>query len=470
MGRKKELAKNTAILTIGKMLTKVVTFFLLPLYTSILNTEEMGTYDLMITYGTLLLPLVNWQFDQGLFRFILEHREDHEKNKTLFSTLLSACFVQGIVYTVLYLVISPFLHIESSYFLLLYIVIHVFYNFLLQFVRGLGSSVKYTVATFIVTTVTTVLNVVTLAFLHIGLKGMYVSTLTALAIATVYLIFTTRCWRYFSFSCVRRDVFQNVSSYSLPLIPNNLAWWVVNASDRTVIKHFLGLSANGIYNVANKFPNMFIEFYNILNLSWTETVSLHYEDEDRDSFLTETMMNMFNLFSCACFGITAVMPFVFKIMVVKESYHSAYEHIPILMTAMLFRVLVGLYSCIYVAQKQVKKIAATSIASAIINLGVNLILVKFIGLYAASVSTLVAFVSMFIIRYIDVNKTVKMKLSPKVVLLTVVMGTTVIGGYYSGQKLIQGAILAVVIVYSVLLNFDIIRTAVKVVKEKLHLK
>lgn len=76
----------------------------------------------------------------------------------------------------------------------------------------------------------------------------------------------------------------------------------------------------------NKFPNVFISFYNILNLSWTETVSLHYGDEDRDEFLTETMTSLFKLFAAACFGIVACMPFVFPIMV-NLKYSAAYNQI-----------------------------------------------------------------------------------------------------------------------------------------------
>lgn len=71
---------------------------------------------------------------------------------------------------------------------------------------------------------------------------------------------------YFSKN-IHLSIFKSVGTYSIPLIPNNLAWWVVNASDRTIIAHFLTTAANGIYSVANKFPNVFISFYNILNLS-----------------------------------------------------------------------------------------------------------------------------------------------------------------------------------------------------------
>ena len=106
-----------------------------------------------------------------------------------------------------------------------------------------------------------------------------------------------------------------IRNYSLPLIPNNLAWWVVNASDRMVISHFIGLAANGIFTVASKFSNMFISFYNIVNLSWTESVSLHFNDEDRDEFLTDMMTTFFKLFASACFGVVALMPFIFPVLV-----------------------------------------------------------------------------------------------------------------------------------------------------------
>ena len=45
----------------------------------------------------------------------------------------------------------------------------------LQFVRGLGYSVKYTIASFISASATTVLNVIALAILKMGLQGLFLS-------------------------------------------------------------------------------------------------------------------------------------------------------------------------------------------------------------------------------------------------------------------------------------------------------
>lgn len=466
MSRQKDLARNTAILTVGKVCTQCISFFLLPLYTAILSAEDYGTFDLFVTYATLLLPLINWQLDQGFFRFMLDYRGNKDEQKKLFSTLLLSSTVQNIIYVVLFICIEPFLKIENAYFLLLYVVLQVYNALFLQFVRGLGYSIKYTIASFISASATTVLNVIALVFLRMGLQGLFVSTLTAQLLTLVYLVISSRSWEYFSLKNARIGTFKRVGTYSIPLIPNNLAWWVVNASDRTIISHFLGTAANGIYSVANKFPNVFINFYNILNLSWTETVSLHYNDEDRDEFLTDTMTSLVKLFVAACLGIVACMPFVFPIMV-NAKYSAAYNQILILMYAMLFRVLVGLYSCVYVAQKNAKKIAYTSISAAIINITVDLLLINKIQVFAASLSTLIAFLSMFIVRYIDVNKDVHMRIKKPIAIGSILLSIMLVGTYYCNNKVIQFVALCITALYAVVTNMDLLKSGVNLVKSRL---
>ena len=46
MANYRYLAKNIGVLAISNFATKILSFFLVPLYTSILSTSEYGTYDL----------------------------------------------------------------------------------------------------------------------------------------------------------------------------------------------------------------------------------------------------------------------------------------------------------------------------------------------------------------------------------------------------------------------------------------
>ena len=71
----KDLIKNTGILAIGNIATKAITFLLLPLYTALLNAEQYGIIENLTTNVTLLVPIINLQLSQAVFRFATEKRQ-----------------------------------------------------------------------------------------------------------------------------------------------------------------------------------------------------------------------------------------------------------------------------------------------------------------------------------------------------------------------------------------------------------
>lgn len=452
MNRQKELAKNTIILTVGKICTQFVSFLLLPLYTALLAPEEFGIVDLFNTYISLFTPICNWQFENGLFRFMIDERNDFDGQKKIFSTVFMTNIAQAGIYILLFAAFQGFIHSEYKIFLALDVTFNIFLNTLLQFPRGLGKNVIYSVGSFVSAITTVVLNIIFIAVLHWGAYGIFTATLIGKIITIAYLFVTMKTWRYVSLKDADRTVFRDVAKYSLPLVPNQLSWWVIGASDRTVVSHFINVSANGIYSVANKFSTVYVTFYNLFNLSWTESVSLHMNDSDRDEFLTDVINTMFNLFAAVDIGIIACMPFLFKLDFINVQYDEAYYQIPILMVAVLCQVVVGLYSVVYVALKKSKEIARTSFLAAIINISVDLALIKLIGLYAASVSTLVAYATMALYRYFDAKKYVNVCFRAKHMLITLGVAIITIAAYYTRNSYLCSATLIMVAVYSFLIN------------------
>ncbi len=416
MSRKKDLAKNTVILTFGRICTQFVSFLLLPLYTAILEPEVYGIADLFNSYIYLIIPLVSLMLDQGLFRFLLECREDEKRKKTLLSTVLLINCVEIIIYLLIYMVIQRYINSQYKIFLLIDVTINIFLNTFLQFARGVGKNVIYAISSFLSASMTVVSNVVTLVFLRMGAWGLFISTVVGRSIALSVTLILLKIWKYFSVKDFSKDEAKLLMNYSLPFIPNQLSWWIISVSDRTIISWFLNVAANGLYSVANKFSSIYITFYNIFNLSWTESVSVHINDKDSNEFLESTINTMFKLFYSVCIGIIAYMPLVFPLLI-NEQYNRAYEQIPILMLAVLFQVIVGLYSVIYVALKKSTEIAKTSFWAAVINIGVDVVLIKFIGLYAASISTLVAYATMSVYRYFHIKKYVNIPLHKKSIYL-----------------------------------------------------
>lgn len=465
MGKQRQLAKNTMIITMGKISTQFISFFLLPVYTSLLSTSDYGVVDLLNTYISLLVPIITLQVEQALFRFLIDVRNnDKEKTKYISSVLLFA-IIQSFIYLFVVLSISRFINNNYKYFLATNVIACMFTSIMQQITRGLGDNKAYALSSFISATNTILLNILFIVVFRLGATGMLLATLISSIICIFFLLIKVKIYKYINIREFSKNNLKELLKYSLPLIPNALSWWTINVSDRTIISMFLTVAHNGIYAAANKFSGVFITFYNIFNLSWTESAALHINDSDRDEFFSNIIWTVYRIFLSICFGIISAMPFVFPVLINKK-FGDSYYQIPILMIASLFNVVVGLTSVVYVAKKLTKEIAKTSVISAVINIGINIILIKYIGLYAASISTLVAYFSMMIYRCIDIRKYVKIRVDKRIIVSSIIMTIGILLAYYTNNLYTNILSFLVVVLYSIIVNKKIIGDIILFIRQK----
>ena len=81
MNKKKQLAKNTLIIFLGRACTYFISFLLLPLYTSYLTTKDYGIVDLIQTYVTLLVPIITLELEMSIFRYLVDARGNNKDTK-----------------------------------------------------------------------------------------------------------------------------------------------------------------------------------------------------------------------------------------------------------------------------------------------------------------------------------------------------------------------------------------------------
>ena len=459
MNREKNLAKNTIIITIGKICTQLITFFLLPLYTGILSTEEYGTVDLLNTLVSLLLPIVTFQVEQAVFRELIEVRGKKDKESRIISSAVITVIFQCIVYLIIFALISPFINNHYKFFLATNVVANIFLSLLLQIARGFGDNKKYAFASFISALSTIVFNVLFLVVIKLGANGMLLGTMLGQIVATIYLFISLKLYKYLKVKDYKKEVIKSLWKYSLPLIPNAISWWVFNASDRVIASAFLGVDQNGILAASLKFSAVYITFYNIFNMSWTESISIAIKDDDVSDYFNKMFNIVLRLFTAMAVGMIACMPFVFPIMI-NEKFSAGYGLIPISIVGSLFNVVVGLISVIYVAEKNTKAIASTSIVSAVINIIVHLVLIKFIGLYAAVISTFVAFFIMSIYRLMDASKRYfKVRIDMKFIIQSLIALIVALISYYINNIYLNVFVVLFAVLFAIYINkdsFDII--------------
>lgn len=465
MSRGKEFAKNTLILFIGKFSTQFVSLLLLPLFTHYLLADDYGFVDLLQTYITLFVPILTLRMDSVVFRFLIDKRED-EKGKTVIISNVLFVLLCGIIFAIsAYVLILLFIKFKYLYYVLFNIVIMMISNVLLQVLRGLGKNKEYSTCSIITGLSNLVINIVMIIFLNYGAESILISSSIANLFVITYITIKARLIKYFDLNEINKEEVKKFLAYSLPMIPNSLSWWVVNVSDRTIISFYLGVAFNGIYTVSCKFSNILNSVFSIFNMSWQESAALHINDDDKEVFFSDMINKLFISFSSVSLLILSVLPLLYDLLIGNE-YIDSYFYIPILLYSNSWNIMISLIGGIYIALKKTKEVAGTTIMSAILNIIINILLIKPIGLYAACVSTLCSYLIMSIYRIIDCRKYINIKLNYSSIILFTFIFVLSSVIYYINNVYLNVLNLVFVIVYSVLVNKDILLSILNSVKKK----
>lgn len=464
--KEKVLLKNTFIVSFGKICTQLITFLLLPLYTSYLSTSEFGIVDLLNTLVGLFLPILTLQLDQGVFRFLIDNRKNEIKQQKLISTTILIISLQIIVFIFIYILFGRYYKNEYKFYLVINIISNIYSNLFLQISRGIGNNTCYAIGSFLSGSVTVIMNVLLITHLKMGALGMLLGTFIGNVTCLFYTFLKSKIYKYIKFSFFNKNLARELLKYSIPLIPNMISWWIVNVSDRSIITIFLGVAMNGIYSAANKFSVVITTLYSVFNLTWTESASLTITSEDANEFFSKILNFIITFFGCICLCVIAFMPFIFPVLI-NEKFNEAYWQIPILILGVVFNILVSFLGSIYIAKKLTNEIAKTSIISASINIVINVLLIQKIGLFAASLSTFISYFIMFIYRLYDSKKYIKLSFDEFKLHTIIFSYILAIITYYIDSFCLSIAIAIYVVFISIILNISNLNMILNLVRKKL---
>ena len=231
----------------------------------------------------------------------------------------------------------------------------------------------------------------------------------------------------------------------------------------------LGSAANGLYAISNKFSTILASLLGIFNLSWSESSSLHINDKDRETFFSDIINSIINLFSCIGLLLIAIMPFIFPILI-NSKFNDAINYIPILIIAYVFNVVICLYTGIYIGLKKTKEVASTTIIGAVVNILINVVFIKYLGLYAAALSTALSYFAMMMYRYFDLKKYMKITYIKKNLLSLLLVFILILVLYYYNNFYLNIISLIITIIYTYILNRKFIKSGYKTVMRKLKVR
>lgn len=404
MDRYKYLLKNLGLLTLSSLATKLISFLLVPLYTSCLTTVEYGTYDLFFTTISILLPILTLNIQEAVLRFSLDNRWNQKAIVTIslrYLIISNGLVILGLFINALFK-LNELIGQYSIEFFLIFLSQSLF-GMVSMYIRGTDKVNALAISSVIASITTILLNIFLLVYLHWGLKGYFLSNIFGPLLQSVYLVINSDVISKINIKSKFRSEAKEMINYSSPLIINSIAWWINNFSDRYIIIFFCGLAENGIYSVASKIPSILNIFQSIFNQAWTLSAVKDFDRNDKKGFFSNTykIYNCFMVLACSC--IILLDKILAKILYVGDFY-TAWKYVPWLTIAILFGSLSGYLGGFFSAVKDSKAFANSTAIGAGINILLNFIFTPKYGVLGASIATTISYVIVWGIRLIQSKK------------------------------------------------------------------
>lgn len=410
MNKYKYLLKNIGLLTISNFGSKILSFLIVPLYTAILTTEEYGTFDLLNTTISLLIPICTLNICEATLRFTLEKNAD---KKVVFSESMKIICISVLIIVAAAMLnekftFSSLLKTYSVEFVLLYIST-LLYTFFSNFARGVDKVSVVAVAGIINTMTILGLNVLFLVALGWKLEGYFAAMILGSIIPSIYMFISLRAWKYIAFSIKDTSIVRGMLKYSVPLVANAVAWWVNSALDRYVIVWICGVAANGIYSVSYKIPSILNILSNIFNQAWVLSSVKAYERDDEQGFFARTYETYNMILVFACSGLI-ILTKIFSRLLFAKDFYNAWSYVPFLLISVIFGAMSGFVGGIFSAVKDSKIYATSTSIGAIVNFILNIVLVSQYGPIGAAAATLISYFVVWVVRMLTVKKYIKLRI------------------------------------------------------------
>lgn len=413
MSQSKSLVKLGIIYAIGQVLSKALSFILLPIYTRQLGSIGYGQLALVDTFLDFVGVFIICSIYSGYCRFYSEYDENQKrklKNTAMNFALLLAFFDIVLILIIGKPIANLIFNFDNSYKILILVVLR---SIIVQFVTLLMCDYTLNYKA-IITVITNLVNLIMnicfsiffVVYLNQGIIGIYKGYIYSNLIILIYLITINIKTYKIEFD---KNMFGNMFKFSSGLLACNLSAAILTLSDRYFLAGYRNYSEAGIYSIGYKF-GMLIDplFISPFKSIFTPFKFDTWKNKDAEKKFNNMFKkyHLLGLFILLCISIYS--RFIISIFTTNE-FINAYKIVPLI----LFSYFVYGENEFYTLGIQIRnKTYLTSIIMLIggtLNIILNIMLIPSYGMYGAAIATVISYVAINLINMIFSNKLYKVK-------------------------------------------------------------
>ena len=422
-----KFVKTSGIYFIGTVLHKLITFFLLPIYTKYIDKADMGTYDVANAYITFLCSMLFLDIWSGIMRFTFEYKGD-ERKKPINSGL--AIFTGStILYTIVMYAAGCLFDIKYLFLIYLYGILMNIQTLVGYLARTYGKNALYTTSGLVSSFVTVMCNILLIVFVHMDYSALFISACIGYVVNIVILGWGIRLHRLISIASFDRALFVKMFRFSIPLCMNSVAYWFLTSYNRVAITNVLGAADNGLYAIAGRFASFITLFTSCFNMAWQEMSYSReaMQESDQSGFYTKALNSYIKFLGM---GVVILIPAVFVIfpIMINDSYGAAKNLVPYYLLATIASCISSFLGNIFTAIKKNDVLFYTTVVGSVINVISVHLLLPIVGVQGASIALFTGFFINNVIRVRLLKKNLDIKIDNKflVLLLFLVIAVTLI--------------------------------------------
>ncbi len=403
LGDVKSLIGKSAIYGFGSILLRAFGFVLLPLYTRYLTPADYGVLAVTGTIMAVLSILYPLGLHGAVTRFYFTPtsiRERKANEGTIWIAMLLASLGTALLLdnfgAALFLLLFPDIPFDP------FIRLSIWTSFLSIFslLPPIFFQVEERPAPYVFLTVggallTIVFVVYFVVFQSQGVLGyLRGSFFAALLLVVPYIFLTLKnvriSWRW--------DILRFALVFSLPLVPHNLANWVLELSDRAILARYVSLEALGLYSLGYQLGTVTGLLVAAFNNAW---VPFLYKTVAQQGVTANSRLARITTYYALvlCFGALGVALFAKSLIAILAApvFHSAYIVTPWVAGAYVFTGLYMIPMGLLFWKERTKFIPVVTIVSGVCNVALNLWLIPRYGILGAAWSTFLSYGLMLIL-------------------------------------------------------------------------
>ncbi len=397
--------KNTAIYSFGTLASKLVGFFLLPLYTTKLSVSEYGVLGILEISGQFLIAFFGLGLYNAFYRWYWDKKYIPRQRSILFTLIILVFSFSALLTFILWFQdknISTLLFNTTDYALVvrLMLVISVLeaQNILiLTLLRLQEKAVLYTILTITKFTVQLLVTIYLMVYQGKKIEGIYLAQLTADIL--FLLIISPQIFKNITFH-FERTLIKDLFKFSLPLLLTSILGIILTVTDRYTLKFLGTLKDVGIYSLGFKLSNFLrTVVVSSVNLALFPVIYKMMSAPNNKRFYSKVMTYytfglMFFALGLSFFGKEVV-----KVMARRVEYWEAFTIVPIITFAIVFSALRDVALTGINLTKKTYILARVISFVVIVNLVLNIITIPVWGYMGAALSTLFSQMLYFFIVY-----------------------------------------------------------------------